>query len=240
MGTQSILVVNHHGRMNQAERQQLEQQGYLVKETSLDFRPPAGADHAIYDLFILNLNSAAIDTDYCTRWIPPQRSVPVIVLTTCSDNRATIALLDAGADDILMRPISLREMMARIRAVLRRAQHSYITEPYQPSIVQLADVKIHLTGRRVFVDGVEIRLTRTEFNLLSTMLGRLDKVCSHGELLARVWGWEYWDATQYLYVYMGRLRRKLGDGYASLLETVPGIGYVLHSDQDVSEACLLS
>jgi DNA-binding response OmpR family regulator len=151
-------------------------------------------------------------------------------LTACNDYPLAVDLLNAGADDIVSRPILINELLARVRAVLRRAQCSYQSKKSRTPTVYLADLTIYMDGRRVFSPGQEIRLTRTEFNLFSTLISHLDQVCTHRELLARVWGWEYWDATDYLYVYIGRLRQKLGEQYASLVETVPGIGYTLHAN----------
>jgi DNA-binding response OmpR family regulator len=224
----SILVINDKGHMRHAEKQQLERQGYLVKETVLDFKMPAWSDESIYDLYILNLDSAKPDQEDWARWTCSSSLIPVIVLTHREDSQFAVELLDAGVDDIMNRPFSANELLARIRAVLRRTQHTY--QPQNDTKVQLGNLLIHLTGRRVFVGDKEVRLTRTEFGLLAALVKRLDNVCPHSELLARVWGWEYWDATQYLYVYLGRLRRKLGEDYETLLETVPGIGYILHSN----------
>jgi DNA-binding response OmpR family regulator len=223
----SILVINDSGHMRHSEKQQLERQGYLVKETALDFKMPVWTDDNIYDLYIMNFNGSQVDKDDWSRWMRPGSTTPIIVLTSCNDSAFSVQLLDAGADDILLRPFSSDQLLARVRAVLRRVNRTYIAQ--EDTKVQLGNLTIHMNGRRVFVDEREVRLTRTEFGLLSALVKRLDNVCPHSELLARVWGWEYWDATQYLYVYLGRLRRKLGEQYGNLLETVPGVGYILHS-----------
>jgi len=228
MTANSILVISNNGHMNQIEKQNFEDDGYIIQETSLDFKPPKWAEDSIYDLFILNLNSLIAHPDWAS-WMPNKMGVPIMVLTTSRDYNFAVELLNAGADDIVPRPFRTNELLARVRAVLRRAQRNYQPQDCSKSQIRLANLTIHMDGRRIFSQNNEIRLTRTEFNLFSTMVTHLDKVCTHSELLARVWGWEYWDATQYLYVYMGRLRNKLGEQYAALVETVPGIGYILHA-----------
>lgn len=230
----SILVISDKGHLRHTEKQQIERQGYLVNETTLDFRMPTWTDDNVYDLFIFNFSDAKLDRDDWAHWIQPASTIPGIVLTGCTDSRFSVELLDAGIDDILLRPYSLSMLLARMRAVLRRTQRTYLVQ--EDSTVRLGNLTVHMNGRRVFMGDREIRLTRTEFSLLSAMVKRLDNVCPHSELLARVWGWEYWDATQYLYVYLGRLRRKLGEEYDKLLETIPGVGYILHSEPQLTAA----
>ncbi|MDZ4766957.1 MAG: winged helix-turn-helix domain-containing protein [Chloroflexota bacterium] len=82
---------------------------------------------------------------------------------------------------------------------------------------------------RAFVDNRDIHLTHKELSLLTELAAHIDALCTHQELLARVWGGEYWDANHYLHIYFGRIRKKMGAAYSELIETIPGIGYMLHS-----------
>jgi len=222
-------MISGSGHPCHLEKQHFEEEGYLVQEAILDFKLPSWLDNRVYDLYILSLDGLHSSREDWQPWISKKVRIPIIVLTTCNDDSLAVELLNAGADAIVPRPIAINELLARVRAVLRRAQRSYQSQQNRNPSIGLADLTIHMDGRRVFSREREIRLTRTEFNLFSTLINRLDQVCTHSELLARVWGWEYWDATSYLYVYMGRLRQKLGEEYASLVETVPGVGYSLHS-----------
>jgi len=100
----------------------------------------------------------------------------------------------------------------------------------QPSNqIKVEGLIVGLDSRRAFVNGSEMHLTRTEFALLAELAQNLDSVITHEELLARVWGPEYRESSHYLHVYLGRIRQKLGNEHSVLLETVPGIGYILHS-----------
>jgi DNA-binding response OmpR family regulator len=229
MPAYSILMIGSGEHPSYLEKRQFEKEGYLVQDASLDFKLPKWMENRVYDLYVLNLDELHLNREDWTPWLSPKVRTPIIVLTASNDDTLAVELLNAGADDIVPRPILINELLARVRAVLRRAQRSYQPQKSRNPSLCLADLTIHMAGRRVFSQEREIRLTRTEFNLFSTLINRLDQVCTHSELLARVWGWEYWDATAYLYVYMGRLRQKLGEHYASLVETVPGIGYTLHS-----------
>jgi two-component system KDP operon response regulator KdpE len=115
--------------------------------------------------------------------------------------------------------------MARVRAVMRRANIVKVDDQK----VVIGDLVIDLKTRRVSVDGQTAHLTRTEFSLLAELAQNLDAVLTHRELLVRVWGPEYFDASHYLHIYFGRIRTKIGTKYENLLETVPGMGYSLRS-----------
>jgi DNA-binding response OmpR family regulator len=229
MPANSILMISNPEYPCRLEKQHFEEEGYFVQEANWDFKLPKWMENHVYDLYILDLDGPHISRDDWEPWISKKVGTPIIVLTACNDYSLAVELLNAGADDIIPKPVLINELRARVRAVLRRAQCSYQSKKSRNPSMYLADLTIYMDGRRVFSQEREIRLTRTEFNLFSTLINRLDQVCTHRELLARVWGWEYWDATQYLYVYMGRLRQKLGKQYALLVETVPGIGYTLHT-----------
>jgi len=235
MMNNSILLINNNGYESHLEKKQLEQNGYIVQEASLDFKLPMWSENGIYDLFVLNLSDKMSDYTDWLHWKHTSRCVPVMVLTSCLDENFTIRLLDAGADDVVLRPFTMRELQARIRAMLRRKQHLYQFANVAKIEVRLGDITLRVSERRVFVGDHEAHLTRTEFNLFWVLINRLDDVCSHNELLGRVWGWEYSGTPEYLYVYMGRLRNKLGECYTSLLETIPKVGYILHSKPESGE-----
>ncbi len=129
----------------------------------------------------------------------------------------------------MTKPFSYHELMARVRAVMRRS--GGVQPTTERKKIQVGALVVDLEARRAFVDGVDLQLTRTEFALLAELAQNLDTVVSHSELLARVWGPEYRDASHYLYIYFGRIRKKIGDRYSEMLETVPGVGYLMHSSE---------
>jgi len=166
------------------EKRQFEKEGYLVQDASLDFKLPKWMENRVYDLYVLNLDELHLNREDWTPWLSPKVRTPIIVLTASNDDTLAVELLNAGADDIVPRPILINELLARVRAVLRRAQRSYQPQKSRNPSLCLADLTIHMAGRRVFSQEREIRLTRTEFNLFSTLINRLDQVCTHSELLA--------------------------------------------------------
>ena len=151
--------------------------------------------------------------------------VPIIVLSARSEEDLKVAALDAGADDYVTKPFGQEELLARVRAFLRRSYTP--AKPTEPKI-QIGDLRIDLEARRVFLGEQDLHFTRTEYALMAALAQRLDGVVTHDELIAQVWGPEYRGSNHYLHTYLGRLRKKLGE-YGELLETVPGMGYDLHS-----------
>ena len=162
--------------------------------------------------------------DVCI-WTRERSDLPIIVLSAQDEEQLKVRALDAGADDYVSKPFSYEELLARVRAVMRRSTGSRNDEPK----IKIDNLVIDLKARRVTVDSQLAHLTRTEFALLAELAQNLDAVLSHRELLARVWGPEYFDANHYLHIYFGRIRSKMGPKYGPLLETVPGMGYSLRS-----------
>jgi len=152
--------------------------------------------------------------------------IPIVVLSAREDEELKVHALDTGADDYVTKPFSPKELLARVRAVMRRARPA---EADKSTEVRIKDFTIDLQSRRAFVGGADMHLTRTEFALLAELARNPEAVLTHENLLARVWGPEYRDSSHYLHVYLGRIRKKLGPELESLLETVPGVGYILHS-----------
>ncbi len=179
-----------------------------------------------YDLVILDLilpGMSGIDVCALIRQVS---EVPIVVLSAREDEELKVHALDTGADDYVTKPFSPKELLARVRAVMRRAKAD--TTAKSPE-VRIKELTIDLQGRRAFVNGVDMHLTRTEFALLAELAQNQEAALTHEELLVKVWGPEYRDSNHYLHVYLGRIRKKLGPELDSLLETVPGVGYILHS-----------
>jgi DNA-binding response OmpR family regulator len=153
--------------------------------------------------------------------------VPILVLSAYDDEALKVQALDAGADDYVTKPFKVDEFLARLRALMRRATAAEaITDSHKATF---EGISIDFKGRRAFVDGVDMHLTRTEMALLATLAEHVDSVLTHDELIVQVWGNEYRGSNHYLHVYLGKIRKKMTDPYSTLLETVAGIGYMLHS-----------
>ncbi len=179
-----------------------------------------------YDLVLLDLILPGMGgLEVCER-IRRQSDVPIIVLTAREDEELKVRALDSGADDYVTKPFSQAELLARVRAVMRRSKGG---APAKSSAIRIKDLFVDLRGHRAFVGDVDLHLTRTEFALLAELAQNQEAILTHEDLLARVWGPEYRDSSHYLHVYLGRIRKKMGPEAGALLETVSGLGYILHS-----------
>jgi two-component system, OmpR family, KDP operon response regulator KdpE len=222
---QTVLVVDDDPQIRKLVRVNLAARGYRVREAANGAEALSAFRHESFDLVILDLVMPGIGgIDVCTQ-IREQSDVPIIVLSAHNQEELKVQALDAGADDYVTKPFGHEELLARMRAVWRRAGAA----PPAGGKVVIGDLTIDLAARRVFVKGADIRLTRTEFALLAELARNAESVLTHDELLARVWGPEYRGSSHYLHIYLGRIRSKLGPGLDSVLETVPGVGYVLHA-----------
>ena len=180
------------------------------------------------DLLILDLNLPGVSgTEVCRilRARPATMGLPIIMLTARTGETDRVAGLDLGADDYVTKPFSLRELAARVRAVLRRRQQG----PGSDLVAAVATYRDrHLTADfeavAVHVDGAPVRLTRREFELLQFLVENRNRVLSRDRLLERVWGYERFVETRSVDVHVGRLRSKLGPAGAQI-ETVIGLGY---------------
>lgn len=176
------------------------------------------------DLVLLDLNLPGIDgLEVCRalRKRAETRGVPIIMVTARVDEADRIAGLDLGGDDYITKPFSVKEVVARVRAVLRR------TDRDRPEDEILVDgpVSVDVPARRVSVEGQELTLTRKEFDLLADLLRNRGRVLTRERLLEKVWGYDYPGETRTVDVHVRRLRKKLGEAFEDRIETVVGVGY---------------
>lgn len=179
------------------------------------------------DLILLDLNLPGMDGLEVCRLLRLNRdtaAVPIVMLTARAGEADTVAGLDRGADDYITKPYSLKEVLARVRAVLRRRQPAEDAE-----VLREGPLTIAVAERRVRVDGREITLTRKEFDLLVDLIRSRGRVLTREKLLERVWGYDYPGETRTVDVHIRRLRRKLGAPAEEGIETVVGVGYRFRS-----------
>jgi len=221
----NILIVEDDPNIRKLVRVNLVKRGYTVSEAEDSHQALSLFQEVPVDLVLLDLVIPGLSgVDVCA-WIRSRSDVPIIILSACQEEELKVAALDAGADDYVTKPFGSEELLARVRAFLRR---SYVSAKTDENKILIGELLIDLEARRVFIGSQDIHLTRTENNVMSELAHRMDTIVTHSELITRVWGPEYRGSNHYLHTYLGRLRKKMGE-YGELLETVPGMGYILHS-----------
>ena len=220
-----ILVVDDEPQITRVLRTSLSAQGYDIRvansgemalEIMKDWQP---------NLIITDLSMPSIDGVELCRTVRAVSKVPIIVLSVRDKEQQKVEALDAGADDYVTKPFSMNELLARVRANLRRVPAGNETDP----VIEIGDFHIDTAARKVTVRHREVRLTPKEFDLLVYMARHPGKVITHRALLAAVWGGQSTEQVEYLRVFVGQLRKKLEPDAASprYLVTEPWVGYRL-------------
>lgn len=225
MGSASrVLVVDDEDSIRRLLRAAL--QGYGYETADVGTGGDALAEFALRpsDLVILDLGLPDLPGREVLRRIRSKSNVPVIILTAAGHEQDKVAAFDAGADDYLTKPFGIQELLARMRAVWRRAPSNAA-----PSQYAVGELLIDFTARRVFVRKQEVRLTPTEYRLLALLARHSGKVLTHRYLLSEVWGPDHMAEANYLRVFMAGLRRKIEEDSAQprYLITDQGVGYRL-------------
>src|SRR5712691_4343450 len=203
----------------------LHARGFQVLEASNGLEALALWEREDPHLLILDIMMPRMDGLEVCRRVREHSAVPIIVLTALDAESDKVTALDMGADDYLTKPFGVEELLARVRAVLRRTQ--WEGTPPAGGLKQFGDLEIDLAGHVVRLRGVEVRLSPTEFSVLKQLITNAGKVLTHRMLLQSIWGPEYGGEAEYLRVYINRLRQKLEPDPASprYLLTEPGVGY---------------
>jgi len=221
-----ILVVDDEPQITRVLKTTLQAQGYEVK-TAADGEAALNLSMDwIPDLIVTDLSMPLMSGIELCRLVRERSQVPIIVLSVREEERNKIAALDAGADDYVTKPFSVNELLARVRANLRRvaATKEEIAEP-----VETGDFSINPQSRIVRVRGKEIHLTPKEFELLIFMVRHANKVLTHRVLLNAVWGGESVQQPEYLRVFINQLRKKIEPGdKPQYIVTDPWVGYRFH------------
>jgi two-component system KDP operon response regulator KdpE len=218
-----ILVVDDEPQIRRALRTSLEAHGYEVHTAGTGEEAVLAAAEEALDLVFLDLGLPDLDgTDVIAR-VRAFSEVPIIVLSVRDRQADKVAALDAGADDYVTKPFGMEELLARLRAALRRGH----ADETGPAVLDFGDLRVDLGLRLVTRGDDRIHLTKTEWALLEAMVTNPGKLLTHQWLLRRVWGPGYAEESHYLRVYVRALRRKLDDAASAprLILTEPGVGY---------------
>ena len=233
-----ILIVDDEPAIARLARAKLQADGYAVVSAT------NGADALEYvendrpDLVVLDVMMPGMDGFEVLRRIRTTSQLPVILLTARTSDTDKLTGLHGGADDYLTKPFNPDELSARVAAVIRRsagiASSLEQSNLIYPAVGDRPEVAIDLEQRRITVGSQEVRLSRTEWELLSQLAGNAGRVMLHGELLSRIWGPEFRDEVHYLRTWVSRLRAKLepnADTAPRIIITFPGLGYRMETPQ---------
>jgi len=201
----------------------LEANGYRVVTAGTGQDGLAAAAQRRHDIIILDLGLPDMDGVVVLKQIRGWTQTPVVVLTVLDEEADKIEALDGGADDYVTKPFNTGELLARLRAALRRADRGKEEDP----VFRTGGLAVDFSARRVTLDGQTVKLTVTEYALLRLFIQHAGKVLTHRHILQEVWGPGHEERTQYLRVYMTRLREKLETNpeLPALFMTEPGVGY---------------
>jgi len=225
-----VVLVEDEPQIRRFLRATLTGQGYRL------FEAPTGADGIIEvgsrlpDVVIIDLGLPDMDGLEVIRRLREWTAVPIIVLSARGQERDKVAALDAGADDYVSKPFGASELLARIRVALRHTAGA--SHEADEAAFKVGELQVDLLRRQVVVGSTEVRLTPTEYKLLTTLVRHAGKVVTHGQLLREVWGPAHTDQAHYVRIYMAHLRHKLEAEPARprYLLTEPGVGYRLAAD----------
>jgi DNA-binding response OmpR family regulator len=215
-----ILAVDDEQNILELIKLYLTREGYQVETVSRGGEALPKVLQFNADLVILDLMLPDMDGFEVCRQIRSKSKVPILMLTARKEDVDKIVGLEMGADDYLTKPFNPRELIARIRAILRR----YQTRQKASEIIELGKLRINLSGHEVFIDSNRLQLRTKEFALLVTLAQNLGNVLSREKLLEMVWGFDYFGETRTVDVHINHLREKLTDSGVNI-ETLRGVGY---------------
>jgi len=226
-----ILIIEDDADIALSIKYSMERDGSYVVDVAADGESGiAAARRTLPDLVLLDLNLPGVDGIQVCRVLRREAEtadIPIVMLTARVEEQDKIEGLDFGADDYITKPFSLKELLARVRAVLRRSP----ARGEAPRTIVRGALTLDEARRRVTVDGEEVRLTRKEFDLLADLMRRPGLVLTREKLLARVWGYDHPGATRTVDVHVRQLRKKLGPIAATAIETVVGVGYRFRGEE---------
>ncbi|MEX2407348.1 MAG: response regulator transcription factor [Actinomycetota bacterium] len=228
--TQTILVVDDEETIAEAVRARLESEGYRVLVAGDGGQAIETAARERPDLVVLDLMLPGMDGLEVCKELQRERWVPVLMLTARTEEADKVAGFAVGADDYLTKPFSLRELVVRVRAILRRVERIGQASSTEP--LQLGGMSIDPTRRRVAIDRTDVPLTPLEFEILLTLAREPGVVFTREQLMERVWGYRDYAGGRVVDSHVARIRRKLGeDGDGPrFIRTIHGIGYAFRED----------
>jgi DNA-binding response OmpR family regulator len=223
-----ILVVDDDPSIRKIIQVNLEARDYTVLLAADGDEAIQLVEEELPDLIILDIMMPGMDgIEFCRR-VREWSKIPIIILSAREDETDKVKCLDCGADDYLTKPFSLKELLSRIQAILRRTQNG--EQPLQPKY-RCGDLEVDLARNRVKLNGRDIALTGTEYRILSYLVANAGRVITPDQLLIKIWGEDYIGDDHLLQVHIARLRKRLEDNgrKRKFIETKSGIGYMMNA-----------
>ncbi len=222
--TARLLVVEDEPVINQAVTDRLRASGYTVRQAFTGPEAVAAVDAEEPDAVILDIMLPGFDGIEVCRQIQSRRPVPVLMLTARDDESDILVGLGVGADDYLTKPFRMRELLARVHALLRRVERAEVLARKASGSMTVGALVIDTGARRVGIEGTDVHLTPTEFDLLAALAAAPGTVLTREQLLEDVWGWSDASGTRTVDSHVKALRAKIG---GTRIRTVHGVGYAL-------------
>lgn len=227
--SKKILIIEDDAQIARFVELELEHEGYQVKKFDNGYDGINALKEDDYDLLLLDLMLPGLDGIEVCNKVREFSNLPIIMLTAKSELEDKVKGLDTGADDYLTKPFEIEELLARIRALLRRDKG----DVEAANTLKIADIEVNLDAYRVKRAGQKIELTKKEYDLLVYLIKNEGIVVSRDKLLNNVWGYNYTGETNIVDVYIRYLRSKIDEPFEEkLIQTVRGVGYVMRSEKD--------
>ncbi|RKS07646.1 two-component system response regulator MprA [Nocardiopsis sp. Huas11] len=225
--TATVLIADDDRAIRESLERALQLEGYSVRSAADGVQALAAVHADPVDLLILDVMMPGVDGLGVARVLRAEKDrTPILMLTARVETPDRVAGLDAGADDYLAKPFELEELLARLRALLRRSAH-VTEEGAEEGPLRVGELRLDPLARRVWRGEREIELSKTEFDLLELLVRNHGIVLDHATIYDRIWGYDFGPESKNLAVYISYLRRKLEDGGPPLIQTVRGVGYTL-------------
>ena len=225
--TATVLVADDDRAIRESLERALQLEGYTVRTVADGVQALASVHAEPVDLLILDVMMPGVDGLGVARVLRAENDrTPILMLTARVETPDRVAGLDAGADDYLAKPFELDELLARLRALLRRAAPT-AEEADGEAPLRVGELRLDTRARRVWRGEREVELSKTEFDLLELLMRNAGIVLDHSTIYDRIWGYDFGPESKNLAVYISYLRRKLEDDGPPLIQTVRGVGYTL-------------
>jgi DNA-binding response OmpR family regulator len=218
-----ILIIEDESRIREMVKEYLENEGFVITEASDGAEGLDKFKSSEYDMLLLDVMLPKVDGWSVCREVRRTSSVPILMLTARGEEYDRLFGFELGVDDYIVKPFSPKELVARMKAVLRRSKNSHGNES-SADLFEYKSLSVNMSSRKVTIDGKNIEMTPKEFDLISFFVKNRDRVFTREQLLNKVWGYEFGGDYRTVDTHIKMLRESLGE-YRSLLVTVWGVGY---------------